>query len=386
MAGTIARLTKTVIDWVNENKGLIVTAFKLGAALAVAGTAIVGLGLGVSVLGTAVGGLAAALGVAGAVLGAIVSPLGLVTIGLAAGAVAFFKYTDAGQGALASLSGAFGELRADAEQAFGGIADALKAGDIQLAGQVLWAALQVEWLKGTQFLRGVWADWGNSFIDVFDSATFAISGLMVDLWAGIQSVWATGLSNLSGSWGFLIETILKSIGSIAPILAQVFGVDIKGLIDKATGAVGSEADRKKALAGQLGGIEADRQGRHGVLDADQARAAAGRRAASAEGLAAGAKELEDAQAALKALTDEAARKAAGVGGGGLNPKGIGEGLDFAKQKVEASGTFSATAVAGLGRGGDNPQVGEQKITNQLLRSVDGRLRRGGFVADAAKAT
>jgi TP901 family phage tail tape measure protein len=295
--------------------------------------------------------------------------------------------------AVRALSFTFGAIAATIKTvaavigvAFGGIADALKAGDIQLAGQVLWAALQVEWLKGTQFLRGVWADWGNSFVDVFDSATFAISGLMVDLWAGIQSVWATGLSNLSGSWGFLIETILKSIGSIAPILAQVFGVDIKGLIDKATGAVGSEADRKKALAGQLGGIEGDRQAQHGQLDADQARAAAGRRAASAEGLAAGAKELEDAQAALKALTDEAARKAAGVGGGGLNPKGIGEGLDFAKQKVEASGTFSATAVAGLGRGGGNPQVDEQKITNQLLRSVDGRLRRGGFVADAAKAT
>jgi len=37
-------------------------------------------------------------------------------------------------------------------EVFGGIRDALAAGDIELAAQILWTALQLAWLQGTQAL------------------------------------------------------------------------------------------------------------------------------------------------------------------------------------------------------------------------------------------
>ena len=48
----------------------------------------------------------------------------------------------------------------------------------------LWAALNVEWLKGVAALKGIWADWGQATVDVFAGVSFKIAGLMVDAWAG----------------------------------------------------------------------------------------------------------------------------------------------------------------------------------------------------------
>jgi TP901 family phage tail tape measure protein len=417
-------LTNTIALLAKNNKGFVLGVAKAALAIAGFGAGLLAAGFAVRALSFTFGAIAAtiktvaavigvvnaafrllaitinlasaataAFGVLSTVIGAILSPVGLLTVGLIALSVWLVKTGKSGE-VLGWLGQRFAELQSDATAAFGGIADALKAGDIQLAAEILWGTLKLEWLKGTNFLSAAWSEWSNAFVDVAEGAGLAAWGAMVDLWANIQKLWATAISNLSGSWGSLIEMIVKSLGGLAPILARVFGIDIKGLIDKATGAVGSEADRKRALGGQLAAIEADRQAKQqGLAGQGQAGAEARRRAAAGsigEGLAAqktAEGELAAAIAAAKAKAAKVAEPAGAAGPGGpLAQASVGRSLDQAEGKVSATGTFSATAVAGLGRGGGNPQVDEQKITNQLLRSVDGRLRRGGFVADAAKAS
>jgi hypothetical protein len=386
LADQIIRVVSKAIEWVNANRPLIVTIAKVAAGVVVAGAALVGLGVAFSALGSVLGGVATGIGVVGAVLGAIFSPLGLITIGLAAGAVAFFKYTDAGQQALAFLSESFGQLWADATTTFKGIADALKAGDIGLAAQILWTGLKIEFLKGVQFLRALWADWGNAFMDVFQSASTFVSGLMIDLWAGIQSTWAASLSALKGSWGSALAEMLKIAIPFSDVLGRLLGVDVGKAIDDALGTGGGEAARKAALGDQLAGIESGRQGARKDLDAHQAAEAEARRQASAESLAAGATELSKAQEELAALVGQAASEAGGLGGGakrpaGLTPDALDETLGQAKQKVDVAGGFSGNALRGLGAGQSvgNDQLKEQKKANDKLEKINKSVKESRAV-------
>ncbi len=92
---------------------------------------------------------------------ALFTPLGLVIAAVAA-LGGYFLYSSgiAGQ-AIEYLKGIFETLKADTIKAFGAIANALAAGDITAAANVLWTYLQLQWIKGTTYIQGVWADFTN---------------------------------------------------------------------------------------------------------------------------------------------------------------------------------------------------------------------------------
>jgi hypothetical protein len=393
LAGNMMRLIKTAMDWVKENQTLIVTVFKVGAGLVAAGAAFVALGAAISGAGTVLGGIAAAIGVVGTVIGALLSPIGLVVVGLAGALVAFFKFTDAGGQALSWLGERFGDLVKDATGAFDGIANALKAGDIKLAGEILWAFLKLEFLKGLQFLRGIWADWGNAVVDVVKGVQTQIASIMIDLSATIQGIWASIVSDLTGSWGSMIARMIKMLVPFADTLAQLFGVDIEKSIDDTLNAIGvkqaSPEARKTALAGQLGGIESQRQGAQQALKDQQQAEMEARRKASQEALATGAGDIQKAEDELSHLMASAWTEAAfaGVEEGTKQtkkkpqqelPGDLLDGLDSGLKKIETKGTFSAAGLRGLGIGDTaSEQLKEQQKATKQLEKLNEKLRKVG---------
>ncbi len=391
LAESVARTVKTVIDFVAANRPLIVTVFKIAAGVVAAGTAIVALGAVISGVGSILGGIAAGITTIGAVLGAILSPLGLVAVGLATLTTWFLTSTTAGAQALAFLGNAFDTLKGDAQTAFGGIADALKAGDIALAGEILWATLQLEFARGIALVTGLWNDFGVTLADGFSEASTRIAGFMVDMWANIRAIWTTSLADLSGSWGSFVARILKLIGPLTTVFEKLTGISVADEIDSALKGVGIAPGERKDASGALGGIEADRLQQQQALRDQQEAGAAARRSGADDAVRAAQAQLDDAQARLKGLAGRASLEAAGVGAGPnapAKPEFTPETLDAAQQQVkktvDVSGGFSAAAFGRLGAGnsvvdGIKEQKKEQEKTTKELQKLNDKARTGRLV-------
>jgi hypothetical protein len=183
----IAKLAK-------ENASMFATVATAAVGVVAAGSAIVSLGIAAKVAAFGLSGIAGALGL-------LLNPITLVAGALGTAAYWFFTATEAGRTMASSLAKWFGQLRTIAEEAFGGIADALAAGDIQAAGRIAWLGLKATWLQGTKELREIW----EAFKHVFLSTT-------IDITYGALAHWETFVANVktlfAGLKGAAMETAL----------------------------------------------------------------------------------------------------------------------------------------------------------------------------------
>lgn len=464
LAIQLAKGAKVAIDWVKANGPLIVAAFKIGVAIAAAGAAIAALGIvifsvgaAIGAVATIVGGLAAALTVLlnpggliievfvkfAAILGGLLNPLSLLIIGLAGLTAWFLTSTQAGHQAIASLGDGFNSLKETATQAFKGISDALKAGDIRLAGQILWAGLKVEFVKGLNFIRDLWSTWGVAVVEVVRGVQFKVASLMVDAWAGIQKAMVGGIAAakdiwtgftiaLRNIWSGLVDSIVDIWNGVIKVIrlgvveatryARIvvavakgpigLGREIEGINADAAGkkkkiedeaAPEAEArakrdldnknadaqaivDREKAKKDALAEIEKGRLGSQDALAGNQQAETDNRRDAANREIADRAKQLADAQAELGKLTGKAAMEAGAIKNPelGKGPKPFTpEGLDASlhKAKVDVAGTFSASAASGLGAGQSvqDEQLKEQKKQTAQLEKLNKKANTGKLV-------
>ncbi|MBX3363944.1 MAG: phage tail tape measure protein [Phycisphaeraceae bacterium] len=218
LANAVTRAVVTATRWVRENKAVIVTVAKVAAAVLAAGLALVGLGLLISgvgavfgVLAGIVGAVGTALGFIGTVLGALLSPIGLVVAAVAGLGTALLVWSGVGGEALAWLRDQFGRLREFVGKVIGGIADALAAGDITLAAEILWLALKLAWQRGVAELNAVWLQARAFFVGTAQKMWF--SALASDALDSIDL--ETTLFDLtSGN-----QSMLKSLRELAKDLA-----------------------------------------------------------------------------------------------------------------------------------------------------------------------
>jgi hypothetical protein len=392
LANIFSKALKSVIDWVSANRPLVVVVVAAGVAIAGLGAALVVLGVTISAAGVALGAISA-------VIGAVLSPVTLLVAALVAGGVAFFQFTNVGQQALGWLSAGFGDLLAVAQSTFGGIADALKAGNIELAMKILMTGLKILWLKGVAFLKSKWADWGESIMGVVDTVKFNIARSFTNLWSLATKGLVNFTSTFGTGWLDLVSMLMKSWNKFGGFFAQVWeriknlftGGDLQAELDRINKDVEAKnakvdkdiAGAKKFFGGgqkSLDQIERDRQAAIAALRDEQAAAPDARRKAAIEDLTAAEKELADAQADLTNLTKEAAKEGAAADLPALKkrapsftPEDIEVGIEQAQKKIDVKGTFSAVALRGLSSGDSiaNDQLSEQKKTNDNLE----RLRR-----------
>jgi hypothetical protein len=418
MIESTVKLVVMIGDWIKNNKALIVTVFKIGLAIAAGGAAIVALGTAVAGIGAVLGAAATILTGIGTVftflvtaIAALISPIGLTIAGLSA-LVAYFVYTSgAGSRAMQWLGERFGELKDTALAAWQGIGDALAAGDIALAGKILWLTLKMEWQRGVAFLQSKWLDFKGFFIRIFQTAVYSVAGLMTDAWAGLQTGWLETTHFIADSWTILISLLQKGWNRFSGFFQKVWA-RIQGLF----GDTNAEAeiakindeiarqddlinnsqnqtifDREQQRLKARNKIEQDRLGAQSALGDMQAQEQSALEAANKKALADSAAELDKAKAEWKAALGEAAAKRAETSPGspsqfslsGLDlpsVDGLDQTLAETKKKTDVVGTFNPIAAMNLGADslGERTARASEEVaanTKKLVQQAD----RGGLV-------
>ena len=176
LATWITNVVVQVNKWIKAHPELIRYLFQMGAVIAATGAAIFVLGTTIKYVGLALAGLLSigkAIGpvftMVANILTGLFSPLGLL-IGAVAAFAAYLIHTSRQSGkVLAWLGRQFGGLVSDATTAFTAISTALAAGRVDLAAQVFWNTLKLEWAKGTAALTNIWIAFQNGFGDILAS-------------------------------------------------------------------------------------------------------------------------------------------------------------------------------------------------------------------------
>jgi len=157
--------------FIQNNKILVMVLAGVGLTLAAIGVGVIALG-GII---TAFGAVASAVGT---IVGVAWSPITLTILGVGLALVAitaivagltyaFFKFTEVGKLVGSSLGEMFGNMWATAKQTFGGIADAMKAGNFSLAWKIATKGLHVIW---KDFVIGMKSAW-NEFLKWYFTKT-----------------------------------------------------------------------------------------------------------------------------------------------------------------------------------------------------------------------
>ena len=245
--GVISEILPAVIKWTQENAGLFQVIAGVGAALVAGGTALAAFGSAVTLLGmglTALGGL----------LAFVATPFGAITLAAAAGVTALFAFTDAGK--------QLWEVLDDIGTIFGGITDALSAGEFALAGEIAMTSLELAFFNGlnsvadmfdktfeqifkffgigTEDMASVWDGFVENLVGAFQAAARVI----IDTWASTVS----GLSNL------MIDLAMQE-GAIGDAMAGILGIDMRETQRELSQG---DRDRLAMLQNRLQELEAER--------------------------------------------------------------------------------------------------------------------------------
>lgn len=173
-----------VIEFVKNNKSLVLVVGGISVGLIAAGALLVGIGTTASLAGIAIGGLATAWAAMGAIaagsLAVITSPI-TITVGAIAALSAGVLQLTVGFGKMwEGAKSAFSQIAGLARTTFGGIADSLASGDIERAGRILQAGLEVLWLEITRQLAGIWDSFITGVAIGLLSVTGTLDAAMID--------------------------------------------------------------------------------------------------------------------------------------------------------------------------------------------------------------
>ena len=408
----------TTSAWIDQNRHLVVTVLKVGAAVLAGGAALIVVGSAIKGLGIALGGMAtlittagAAVGTLGTILATLLSPIGLVITGVGALAAYILYATGAGGDALAWLGGQFGVLKNTALAAWQGIGDAMAAGDLALAARIVWLTLKMEWQRGINFLEEKWLAFKGFFVSVWQNAVFSIARFMTDAWAGIQVAWLETTTVLANAWTNFIGLLKKGWNHFAGFFQKVWA-RIKGLFtdtdaDVEIARINAEvarddeainaqrdaklAEREKSRQEQREQIERDRVGAQGALDDMQAEEQRRREAKHQAALKESEDELAKARREWQDALQEAADKrleAESQGPARLKRPTAelpsADDLDAVvkdtRRKIDVVGSFNPLAARGLGASSLSERAA--KATEQIAVNTKQLVREaqhGGLV-------
>ena len=378
-------ITRQVIDWVKNNRPLIITVAAIGAAVFAAGAGITALGVAASVASIALGGILA-------IATAVLSPVGLLISSVTALAGWFLTSTTQGQ----KLIGFFGELGGIVGDTVGGIVAALTAGDMEAATEILWAGLKLLWLQGTSFLRKKWTEFVTGITSLWHQGVSGLASLGTQAFGAIERAWLSVTNYMGDAWDTVQALLSKSFLSMAAFFektwARVSAFFTGGDATKEIERINKElAQTQKILDSQRNSSIAKRG-----KDAEDAREASlASQRAILDGIA------DDLQAKLASASDgeqEALKRqqeqlnAAREKFGELNDA-VKEAAEAVKSQTEetvkplqaavaaagtavglgggsAAGAFSVGALRGLGATTDDEVAKNTKRTNTLLERIE----------------
>jgi hypothetical protein len=260
LAKPVLGLINGLTDFANKNKETVAAIAKFGVAAVAVGGALTGLGLSLQVTSFAFGGILKTLSVVAAPLNAVASlvsfvgmsfykaiagilaystasiasavasgaawatanaPL-LILLGLLGAAGAAAVYAAGGFSGIAEAIGGglnqaasdgmvvLSDLASTATATFGGIYEAISAGDLAGAMDVLWAGLTAGWLRGVEALMSYVDPWVAFFQNTFTYLGTEIAVVWEQMWTGLSSIANTLGAGLMGAFDNIINGVLKA--------------------------------------------------------------------------------------------------------------------------------------------------------------------------------
>lgn len=361
LAGYLTRVVVAVTAWIKDNRELVVWSLKLAATVLVAGVALVALGAILSGLGGAlglvaglIGGVGPALVMVKAALMALLSPIGLTIAAVVGLGATLLVTTGLGARALAWLQERFTELLEWVRHVAGGISDALAAGDVALAAEILWLSLKVAWEKGVAALSEVWLEGKRFFLSTAQAMWYGALAAAQTVFHALEIVWIETTAFLGKAWARFagdFQMVWESASSwVAKRMLEIQGLFDGGLdVDAAKRAVDEQLESR--LAELESAAQRQVAEREGNRAAERERAAAMHEAT----LAGIGQDFEDAQAALKADTEAGLAESRAA-------------LDAAKRKLE-----EAIEEARLKREAADAERGQSKSPRDLMAEFEDRL-------------
>jgi cob(I)alamin adenosyltransferase len=262
ITGAIAKAS----DWIDQNRPLVAMGLQVAAAVVAAGAALIALGVAVQVAAFALGGLVTlasaagtAIGVITTVLGALLSPIGLVAAAVVGLGITIANTTGATGKVIDWLGEKFDALAEWTGAVFGGVRDALAAGDITAAARVLWAGLKVAWNKGTMPLKTAWANVMASFSSLATDAFFAVRKSWLSLSTWFWKKFPDFTSRIATGWANMWGSIKAITAKVQSWLADRF-LEIQGLFDDSLDVELAKTLNQDRLADELADIESKRLG------------------------------------------------------------------------------------------------------------------------------
>jgi hypothetical protein len=226
LAHGLAAIASNAGRFITKNQQFVSTLLKGGAALFVVGGAITGVGHSLKGLSEGVTLIVKGFGL----FSALASPVLLVAAGIGVAVVALYKFrNEIGnalgpvpslvQQAAVAIGDAFGPAVADgtvvlgdlaktATTTFNGIYEAVAAGDLSGAMDILWAGLVAGWLRGTEALMSYVDPWVTTFQDAFTIMGAEIYKGWDALWVSVGSALNTAGAYLMGAFDNIINPIL----------------------------------------------------------------------------------------------------------------------------------------------------------------------------------
>lgn len=409
------RITAVVVSaraWIDQNKELVTTILLVGVGVAAAGASLIAFGLLFSGLASGIGaflaiasGVGTALSAIGTVAAAILSPIGLVVAAIAGLGAAALVYSGAAGEALEWLRDQFGRLGDFAKSVFGGIRDALSAGDIGLAAEILWKSLEVAWRTGVAELNTIWIGAKNDFLDVFSKLWHgalafsqeifhALEVAWIETTAFLSKTWVNFTSGFESAWESTTDWVTNRLLELRGLADDTFDVDAaKQLAAQESDAIQQQIgiDRDQAIASREGERQAARESAQAINDATLAvigeqygRASDQLDQQARTSLAMSATELEAARSELAEAIADAAAQNASLDAGGPAPRlkmtledleDRLSNLGDAAQKTSVAGTFNALAIRGLSVSNPAERTARtaekiEKLTARIERAIE----------------
>jgi len=309
-ADALSKIAGWITKVVNRNRELIATiakvtaiVFGVGVALVIAGAAIVGLGAVFGSLATIVAGVGAALGVVASAIGALLSPIGLVVAAVVGLGATVLISTGVAGDALDWLGDQWSRLRDRATKVIQGITDALAAGDVALAAEILWLSLKLIWQKGVATLNSVWLSARNFFITTAQKMWFGALAAAENVWHTLEVAWIETTSFLSKTWTHFVTGFKKIWESASSFVAKRL-LEIQGLFDSSLDVEAAKQVIDDQLESRLNQLESEAERLLGERERKRQRDREDAAELHEGTLAEIGRQFEEAQEKLKQATDE----------------------------------------------------------------------------------
>ena len=423
------QMAAAVRKFMAANKGLIVTVAKIGVILSAVGAAVLAIGTGFIAAGLAISGVmsvAAAfsasialvgtlLSAAGAAIAVVLSPVGLLVAALVGGAIAWAKFTNSGQAAVGTLVGSvttlFGNLSRAVTDTFGGIIEAIRGGDLALAGQIAMVGLRLAVTMGLEAIHGLFGETIGTLVSQIATGDLAgawatlgstILASMAGVANGLLNMFTAATNGIIGKWRSMVDELTNDIlqqagegGVFGAAFTAISGVNVKEEMQRAQSleaarrakglnpqdddiasqiAAGTYRDPSIAAieAQALAATAAVSSASQGMADATQAAvddATAGQSKATSDSV----KKLEDELASLR--SQAAAKIAAGADGTADAAAAAAAGGGASAGTMGGRASVASNNLMALAAMASSPQDRQVRIGEQQLKKADKQLEK-----------